>query len=103
MHCIIKIIFVLNVIVYLFELLGVKLENSFSIQYLRKLRKPIRTETFLDLHLLTCSLIKQGNYVDMFRCSAKTRAMYVDFLKYNLVCRFYLSALRNYVVIGIAT
>ena len=29
--------------------------------------------------------------------------MYVDFLKYYLFCRFYFSALRNYVVIGNAT
>ena len=63
----------------------------------------MNTETFLDLQLLTCSLTKQGNYVDMFKCSAKTRKMYVDFLKYNLFCGFYFSALRNYVVIGIAT
>ena len=43
------------------------------------------------------------NNVDIFKFSTKTRKMYVDFLKYFFFFRVYFGAIRNYVVIGIAT
>ena len=76
---------------------------NLSIYHRKHLNWQLNTETFLDLHLLTCSLIERENNVDIFKFSAKTRKMYVDFLKYFIFCRFYFGAIRNYVVIGIAT
>ena len=52
----------------------------------------IFTETFLDLYLLTCSVILRVNYVDILKFSAKSRTIYVDLLNYYLICRHYFCA-----------
>ena len=61
-------------------------------------REPYIRKRFLTSICWLVHLIEREKNVDIFKFPAKTRKMYVDFLKYYFFCRFYFSAIRNYVV-----